>query len=1174
MFGLPEGWESDYDGKRWFYRYKPNGLTQFQFPQPGDEFPNFVGDNVELEPEERLASERQLRERNTQGGDSRSETKRSGSGRKRVGGKTAEDEFGMAATGYFDPSSFMYFGPDDEDCEESIVEANGGEQNEPTSDGNEEPPASAVDSLQSPGATPSTITSELATSPSVAADARTEPIRPVVELQGDNERKRSPVGSVPELASPHTAKCADELAPIELDAVSSISPTAGMKLVHSEVAELSADNQPVKRRTPPPRLPPTPMNPVDSYPLVSASFAYAPLRNAEDSTNSTKTKLEDTRLEEKSDIPKERPMSAGEGQAKYHPFTPGQHTLKETARAPQRSSMILSSTTVLQSQHSELSHIDSGGDGKSMPESGSGLGRPKMFEPPVDPKRVSKLASTPLPKIENAPISVPGSLQAPQKLSPHPRPPNDPPRQPKPHPLPGSGARHESISSHPGHFNTNNSNPNSSQFPSVLKPAHRRSGSSFSQPRQPINRTGSPSESEYNSAAYGTPEEFMSTNLPSTQVAGLEYSTMGQSPPFVEPIAPLKPRKSPSPERDVSNTIPRPQLPHSSYSMPDTLDQISDVISELNSIMSMRENGYYGENPTSTISQPTHGSNQQQQPDLTHSQRTSRTVSGSFSREASVEGSRMTHYSIPDASVDRKPAFLFRTTTQPISSTESNQGQTYPSPLSVSSIPLTGEISNASIQSNSPRSAPGGLNLSRSSSLVDTNVSSNTILKDTRPSSTQGVTKDPFRGYGHPQSPAELPSHDFDVLPSPQSQVSSLYGVSSAASSYLQTGGKSQTQLAGDMSELSSISARQEVHELPATSERPSQPPAAEVSPPKPKPFPMLPGQVTPMPSQIGSSPVVTPPATDTSIKCSPPPSKNSHIMQPVPSTALGPQQPVYGNPTGKGQRHSQPLPQLQMRPGQNMIAQGQTMPVNMHIVPAQQSKQRPQSFHMGTAAIGQQAFMQQPPAQNGAATGPEEGRGVRKWAKKIFKSSSAKQNVTMAGAPVAPGPGPTETRNIGHSSSGVSNSIPTTISDEKVQAPAVHVHAQLAPTQSRAPFNLPTNSAPRAMVSDTTLNTSSSAGKSIVAAQSHQRHSLPPTTHNSLNNSASYPYSPPQTPSPLNSNRAAGKIGTNITTPNPVLVNGAPPVASSGYKVSHGGKEREVKAVDYSGGDWGDDWN
>lgn len=61
MAALPPGWRADYDGARWFYVYGPTGQSQFQFPRPGDEFPDFGGGflppAVDLMPEERLESE-------------------------------------------------------------------------------------------------------------------------------------------------------------------------------------------------------------------------------------------------------------------------------------------------------------------------------------------------------------------------------------------------------------------------------------------------------------------------------------------------------------------------------------------------------------------------------------------------------------------------------------------------------------------------------------------------------------------------------------------------------------------------------------------------------------------------------------------------------------------------------------------------------------------------------------------------------------------------------------------------------------------------------------------------------------------------------------------------------------------------------------------------------------
>ncbi|KND93759.1 hypothetical protein TOPH_01459 [Tolypocladium ophioglossoides CBS 100239] len=64
MSGLPLGWESDYDGQRWFYTYKPSGHIQYHFPSEGDEFPDFIDSSTpapDLAPEERLESQQQVR---------------------------------------------------------------------------------------------------------------------------------------------------------------------------------------------------------------------------------------------------------------------------------------------------------------------------------------------------------------------------------------------------------------------------------------------------------------------------------------------------------------------------------------------------------------------------------------------------------------------------------------------------------------------------------------------------------------------------------------------------------------------------------------------------------------------------------------------------------------------------------------------------------------------------------------------------------------------------------------------------------------------------------------------------------------------------------------------------------------------------------------------------------
>ncbi|RYP67602.1 hypothetical protein DL771_007154 [Monosporascus sp. 5C6A] len=434
MLGLPEGWESDYDGQRWFYRYKPNGLTQFQFPRPGDEFPTFVGDDGELEPEERLASELQLRQRKAQELNSHGDTQRSSSGRKKKVEEVKDDGFLMGAAGYFDPSGFMYLGPEASNDAGSKADERGIEAEGTECKGIEEPSDSVVDPVRSPGSTPSPVNSALATNRPLASDESSEPVNVAAELPGDNERKWSPLGLVAELAGSHTVKCADELAPVELDAAPAMRP---------DMAELPAESCSAKRKTPQPRPPPGAMQPVDSYPLVSASFAYPPLRTTENPGKSS-TRVEEAQPQKQTDLlPEERRTPADKTQKKYQPFVPGQRIGE--AKDAQRSSMVLASTTVLQMQDVELGPRNSIGKRKAAAESiCNDSGKHELSVPPADPRRPE---STSPPKVGHPSESVRRSPQAPPKMPNHQPSPGYAPRPSSPPPLPGSGARHETSPS-------------------------------------------------------------------------------------------------------------------------------------------------------------------------------------------------------------------------------------------------------------------------------------------------------------------------------------------------------------------------------------------------------------------------------------------------------------------------------------------------------------------------------------------------------------------------------------------------------------------------------------------------------------------------------------------------------------------------------------------------------
>ncbi|KAI1485725.1 hypothetical protein F5X96DRAFT_658352 [Biscogniauxia mediterranea] len=426
MAALPKGWESDYDGSRWFYRYKPTGITQFQFPKPGDEFPEFVGlgvGSLDLGPEERLASEQQVKRRISDGSTTSSIASRTNSHRK-TRTSMGEEEYEMSATGYFDPESFIYTGSSSHNDVSPAV----GEE-----DGNV-------------GAT---------------LNQNEKGSLTAFELHEDTRQVWTPVGFVAELASNDTVKCAEELAPVELDATSSMPAPIRTNIVHGAPVELPTHKSPVERK---PAAAPSPksLQPVDSYPLVSASFAYPPLKSAD--TFSTETKPDDLQTEEPKVLASERPISENVGQNRFQPWTPAQRIIEQNSRLPSRNSMVLSQASVLQTQNSDL-----GDFGKRHSLSGPIGGHTANSDIPDALKVQTKQnICRPPSNILNSPI--PTALQ-----------PAAPPSQmlasqgsPNRHPItiPGSGARHESISSGSGKPGPDHTEirPGFTHVPSVLKP--------------------------------------------------------------------------------------------------------------------------------------------------------------------------------------------------------------------------------------------------------------------------------------------------------------------------------------------------------------------------------------------------------------------------------------------------------------------------------------------------------------------------------------------------------------------------------------------------------------------------------------------------------------------------------------------------------------------------------
>ncbi|KAM0456374.1 hypothetical protein ACHAPV_007317 [Trichoderma viride] len=136
MATLPPGWEWDYDGNRWLYRYTPTGHVQYHFPSAGDEFPDFIdaaSPAPDLAPEEKLESQQQVKRHiSVTGGPSRTGRAAAGyeDGWKSRMSATAqpvsavwEDDFGaeddddndndneVEGEAVFQPENFMYLGP-------------------------------------------------------------------------------------------------------------------------------------------------------------------------------------------------------------------------------------------------------------------------------------------------------------------------------------------------------------------------------------------------------------------------------------------------------------------------------------------------------------------------------------------------------------------------------------------------------------------------------------------------------------------------------------------------------------------------------------------------------------------------------------------------------------------------------------------------------------------------------------------------------------------------------------------------------------------------------------------------------------------------------------------------------------------------------------------------------
>ncbi|KAF6813216.1 hypothetical protein CSOJ01_04727 [Colletotrichum sojae] len=315
MSGLPPGWEWDYDGARWFYRYKPNGHIQFHFPKEGDEFPDFIdalSPVPELAPEEKLESQQQLKRRAPVTDDRKSQMRATGGPLADFGmnrsvfggpgtGKDDEDGDGF----FYQPENFMYLGPGaysdvspvaDEDGDEIPKDRHKNEATGAQGDVKDKTMLDAtsddktgVSPLQSETNTPSVVNSVLArdvpTVPEpVAEEPRAEPVlivsthdlpqpgqpaadSPGVPLLDSVEKPRQepppvvhrpswdPVGIMAEMATEETAAAHIEIHPDPVEmADSSVLAPIETRMIDLGIAEL-----------------PEPTSPSDARPLVPST---------------------------------------------------------------------------------------------------------------------------------------------------------------------------------------------------------------------------------------------------------------------------------------------------------------------------------------------------------------------------------------------------------------------------------------------------------------------------------------------------------------------------------------------------------------------------------------------------------------------------------------------------------------------------------------------------------------------------------------------------------------------------------------------------------------------------------------------------------------------------------------------------------------------------------------
>ena len=283
MSNLPPGWDLDYDGSRWFYKYRSSGLIQYTFPREGDEFPDYVDASAPapaLAPEERLESQQQVRRKGDVG--IASAPKPKSSAMSATGGPVSDTWDDGEDDGYahFQPENFMFLGPgaytdisplvdDDENSAKSKVVSPAETESKATPDAASErtllsPPVSSV-STPAPShsvvavETPPVTTASLAESQDAHISIPEMHMLDSLALPPElpEETRFNPVGVLAEMPTEDTAVAHVELHPdpVEMGDNTVLAPVEKFYL-NSGIAELPTQNSPVEREKvepPPPR---------------------------------------------------------------------------------------------------------------------------------------------------------------------------------------------------------------------------------------------------------------------------------------------------------------------------------------------------------------------------------------------------------------------------------------------------------------------------------------------------------------------------------------------------------------------------------------------------------------------------------------------------------------------------------------------------------------------------------------------------------------------------------------------------------------------------------------------------------------------------------------------------------------------------------------------------------